>query len=217
MPLARITAVSLLVLASLVPAKSFAATAVLRWHATGDDSIIGRATAYDLRYSTSPITSSNFGSAMGVPNLPVPSLAGITEYFTVSGLTNGTLYYFAIKARDEAGNWSSMSNVTSKTAGLTVDVEDGMPAISFSTPRPNPARAGSMFVLSLPAPARVLVEAFDVSGRRVRTLADQSYEAGQHSVRWDLYDDRGNRLSAGVYKIRARLGTTTFVRTLAVM
>jgi hypothetical protein len=213
----RIAVLSMLTIAFLQPGKTFAGTAVLRWHATGDDSIFGRATAYDLRYSTSPITITNFGSAMGVPNLPIPSPAGYTENITVSGLSSGTTYYFALKARDEAGNWSALSNVATKTAINLLDVGDEMVRVAFSPPRPNPARAGTLFVIDLPEPAKVVVEAFDISGRLVRTIADQSFEAGQHSLRWDLYDERGSRLSPGVYKVRGRLGKNTFVRTVAVI
>ena len=37
------------------------------------------------------------------------------------GLTPGTTYYFAIKARDEMGNWSTISNLpfATTTAGDT--------------------------------------------------------------------------------------------------
>src|SRR5689334_10412965 len=98
------------------PVDANAGSAILHWHATGDDSLYGQATAYDLRYSTSPITTTNFGSAIGVGGLPPPSPSGTPESFTVSGLQSGALYYFAIKARDDAGHWSAMSNLASRTA-----------------------------------------------------------------------------------------------------
>jgi len=135
----------------------------------------------------------------------------------VNGLTAGTTYYFAIKARDEAGNWSKLSNVISRVATTTLEVDDPIAVISFSQPRPNPARSGSLFVMQLPATSKVLVEAFDVSGRRVRTLADQQYEPGEHPVRWDLYDEQGRRVLPGMYKVRARMGSTTFVRNVVVI
>ncbi|TMQ68717.1 MAG: hypothetical protein E6K80_13985 [Candidatus Eisenbacteria bacterium] len=214
-----------LILAAILPSFSMAgsppahaATAVLRWTATGDDSLFGQARAYDLRYSTSPITASNFGSAIGVPNLPFPSPSGTPESFKVTGLTTGLTYYFAIKARDEVGHWSNMSNVLAKLATGTVDVASpSLSVLSFSSPRPNPARAGSSFLMELPSSAKVVVEAFDVSGRRVRTIVDQEYQAGEQMVRWDLYDDHGVRLPAGLYHVRARIGDTTFVRSVAVL
>ena len=41
-------------------------TIFVKWIAPGDDGTTGTATAYDLRWSTSPITPSNFGSASAV-------------------------------------------------------------------------------------------------------------------------------------------------------
>ncbi len=91
----------------------------LQWTAPGDDGGIGTSTSYDLRYSTAPINASNFDSATPVAGLPAPSSAGTTESFTVSGLSANTIYYFAIKAEDEAGNVSAISNIPS---GTTLDI-----------------------------------------------------------------------------------------------
>src|SRR5262249_27579751 len=83
----------------------------LRWTATGDDGSSGMASAYDMRYSTSPITAANFASATAVPVQPVPQAPGTVQSYLMTGLTPGTTYYFAIKVGDEAGNWSAISNV----------------------------------------------------------------------------------------------------------
>src|SRR5262245_15800077 len=193
-----------------------AASTVLRWTATGDDSLVGQATAYDLRYSTSPITLANFGSSTGVPNLPPPAPAGTHESFTVNGLQTGVMYYFAIKARDEAGTLSLISIVIAKPATGTVDVPPQL-GLGFSVPRPNPARVGTLFALTLPSPTRVQIEAFDLEGRRVRVLANDEYPAGEKSVVWDLFDEQGTRVSPGFYRVRARVGTATFLRTVMVV
>jgi len=86
----------------------------LTWIATGDDGITGTAASYDIRYSTSPIaTAADFNAATQVAGEPSPAVAGLTQSMTVSGLTAGTTYYFAIEATDEASNTSSLSNVPS--------------------------------------------------------------------------------------------------------
>ncbi|HEY3216783.1 MAG TPA: fibronectin type III domain-containing protein [Candidatus Eisenbacteria bacterium] len=90
-------------------------TASLRWTAVGDDSLTGTATTYDVRFSTSPITASNWGSANQAAGEPAPASAGTTQNFTVSGLTRQTTYYFAVRVSDEAGNVSALSNVVSAT------------------------------------------------------------------------------------------------------
>jgi len=90
----------------------------LNWTAPGDDGTTGTASEYDIRYSTSPITESNWSSATQVSGEPNPQTAGSSENFTVTGLSPSTMYYFAIKTADEVPNWSGLSSVVSaQTAG----------------------------------------------------------------------------------------------------
>jgi hypothetical protein len=45
---------------------------------------------------------------------PTPGTAGAYQSVYINGLAVGETYYFAIKARDDAGNWSAISNVAQK-------------------------------------------------------------------------------------------------------
>lgn len=90
-------------------------TATLAWTAVGDDSLTGTATAYDVRWSTAPITAANFAGATQVSGEPAPGVPGTAQSFTVTGLSRQVTYYFAAKVADESGNWSAMSNVPSGT------------------------------------------------------------------------------------------------------
>ncbi|MBN1385258.1 MAG: gliding motility-associated C-terminal domain-containing protein, partial [Elusimicrobia bacterium] len=87
----------------------------LNWIAPGDDGppeAGGQAYQYDIRYSTTgPIdTDTKFNSATQVSNESVPKPAGTNETFMVAGLTEQTVYYFALKTGDELLNWSGLSN-----------------------------------------------------------------------------------------------------------
>lgn len=95
---------------------AFADTVVLTWTAVGDDGKIGTAYEYDIRYSTTEITSENFYSASRYDRDIIPQPAGSREEVIVDGLIGGTTYYFALKVRDYFGNWSLISNVIQKTA-----------------------------------------------------------------------------------------------------
>jgi hypothetical protein len=108
-----LVALGLLLLApALVRAQDAAQDSVtLRWAAVGDDSVSGVATAYDLRMSESPITASNWSEATVLSGLPAPLASGTAQQFTVRGLTPGATAYFALRVRDDAGNWSGISNV----------------------------------------------------------------------------------------------------------
>jgi subtilisin family serine protease len=83
----------------------------LSWSAPGDDGNSGNALSYDLRYSTTNVTSGNWNNATQVIGEPNPKTAGTAETFTITGLLPNAKYYFAIKSTDNAGNTSSLSNV----------------------------------------------------------------------------------------------------------
>lgn len=101
-------------------------TVTLTWTAPGNDGSSGRASSYDLRYSTSPIDSSNFNSATRLGQVPSPQASGQSETITVPGLNPSTTYYFALKSADEAPNWSDISNIVSAATsdGETINPGD---------------------------------------------------------------------------------------------
>lgn len=85
----------------------------LAWTAPGDDGTTGTASGYDIRYSTTAITSGNWGAATQVSGEPTPLVSGTNQSMTVSGLASATTYYFAMKTADEVPNTSGLSNVAS--------------------------------------------------------------------------------------------------------
>lgn len=103
--------------ANLAASNASASTIDLAWTAPGDDASSGTATSYDIRYSTSNITTGNWASATQVSGEPTPQVAGTNQTLTVSGLSSGTTYYFAIKTSDEVPNESNLSNITSLATG----------------------------------------------------------------------------------------------------
>jgi len=82
----------------------------LKWTAPGDDGTLGKASGYDMRYSTSPITAGNFAAASAW-SVPKPTAPGTSQTTLITGLQPGTSYYFAIRTRDEIPNWSLLGNV----------------------------------------------------------------------------------------------------------
>jgi len=95
---------------------------LVTWTAPGDDGSTGQAAEYDLRYATTTITAGTWGAATAVTGEPAPSAAGSSDSVTVTGLTASTTYYFALKTKDDAGNWSDLSNVPSATTSAPPDV-----------------------------------------------------------------------------------------------
>lgn len=92
----------------------------VRWTAPGDDGTTGTATSYDVRYSTSAITSANWSTALQATGEPAPATPGTAQSFTISGLSGSRTYYVAVKTTDDAGNISLLSNVVNGTTSDTV-------------------------------------------------------------------------------------------------
>jgi hypothetical protein len=92
----------------------------VRWTAPGDDGTAGTAAIYDVRYSTTAITSANWGSALQATGEPAPAAAGTSQTFTISGLSGSRTYYVAVKTTDDYGNISLLSNVVNGTTTDTV-------------------------------------------------------------------------------------------------
>jgi hypothetical protein len=188
----------------------------IRWTAPGDDSLKGRASVYDMRYSSLPLTAANFQQATMLAGLPSPAVSGTPEAFVVSGLSDGVSFYLAIKSADEQGNWSRMSNVFTRP-GPTTGVDPSALALSFSPPWPNPARQSVQWAYSMPRSAPVQVDVFDATGRHVQTVASGERGAGSGDLSWDLRDDQGRAVAAGVYFVKARLGSAEWMRRLVVL
>jgi hypothetical protein len=73
---------------------------------------------------------------------------------------------------------------------------------------PNPFRIATIITYSIPGqnaadlrPRAVRITAFDVCGRRVRTLMNGPGYPGNYSVVWDGTDDRRRRLPQGMYLV----------------
>ena len=54
--------------------------------------------------------------------------------------------------------------------------------------------------------SRVTLDVYDLNGRRVRRLVDGVLEAGMHRSAFDGRDDRGEKLSAGMFFARLSSG-----------
>lgn len=106
----------LLVILALNASKAQAVSVTMLWTAPGDDGSSGRASQYDLRYSTAAISGTDtlswWNAATKVlSGLPSPGVSGTTDSVQVLGLSPSTTYRFILKAADEVPNWSGYSNV----------------------------------------------------------------------------------------------------------
>jgi hypothetical protein len=72
-------------------------------------------------------------------------------------------------------------------------------AVALRQNFPNPFNPSTQIRFELPATTQVRLEVYDLRGRRVRSLANSRFEAGEARLDFDGRDDAGNRLASGTY------------------
>lgn len=206
--------------AAVTIAAAMASTsAIVSWNAPGDDGMLGIATEYDIRRSSAPITEANFFSATHYYG-PQPLSAGTFQSSTVTGLTSCTWYYFAMKTKDDQGNWSSISNVLHKQTdcsgggGCTKNCPEGSPLIDPREPlttaikilAPNPFAHSVVIHFSTDEPSQPEIRVFDVAGRLVRSEVLGDHPAGRWQWTWDGRSNDGSNTRSGIYFVHLRVG-----------
>jgi hypothetical protein len=84
--------------------------------------------------------------------------------------------------------------------------------VSLNQNFPNPFNPTTQITYQLPREADVRLEVFDMAGRRVATLVNQSVSAGTHTVSFD-----GSNLSSGIYMYRLQAGSAVITRKLSLI
>jgi hypothetical protein len=94
----------------------------------------------------------------------------------------------------------------------TAVAEGGTPTLEGSVrleARPNPFNPRTIVSFSLERSERVSLRIYDLSGRQVAELFNESLPAGAHHHAWNGRDSRGRRLASGTYLLRLQAETET--------
>lgn len=77
---------------------------------------------------------------------------------------------------------------------------------------PNPFNPSTTIRFSLPAAQFVTLEVFDLSGRKIATLASGSYPQGNHAAVWDA-----SEVASGIYVYRLSSASSTLVKRMTLV
>jgi hypothetical protein len=77
-------------------------------------------------------------------------------------------------------------------------------ALQLDRPYPNPFNPSTKFSLYVAERGELVVDIYNVQGRRVRALHQGLIASGWHTLVWDGRDDEGRGQASGVYFVRAR-------------
>ena len=105
---------------------------------------------------------------------------------------------------------------------LPVRIEDNatgaLPtALALDQNYPNPFNPRTEIWFGLPSDGRVMLEVYDVMGRRVNTLIDDKLSAGTHQVIWDGKNDDGQPVSSGMYFYKLTQGDNVIARKMMML
>jgi Leucine-rich repeat (LRR) protein len=138
----------------------------------------------------------------------------------ITGAQSADLHFTSVSLSDDGTYICKITNTIapaltlySRPAVLTVqstDVADDAGTIperfGLYQNYPNPFNPVTSIAYDLPETSRVLLDVYDLQGRRVVRLEDGIKKAGRHSVKWSADDDSGRPVPSGIYICRIQAG-----------
>jgi hypothetical protein len=100
------------------------------------------------------------------------------------------------------------------TTGIEITVEELPCDYSLSQNYPNPFNPSTTIEYALPNSENVKIEIYDLLGRLVKTLVNETKLSGKYSVIWNGEDDRGKAVSSGIYLYRLHSGSQVITKKL---
>lgn len=79
--------------------------------------------------------------------------------------------------------------------------------ITLFSPTPNPFNPTTAISFEVSETSAIRLSVYDISGKLVTTLMNETRSAGRHEVYWNGQDAQGNSVSSGVYFARIESGT----------
>ena len=107
---------------------------------------------------------------------------------------------------EENIKWAIVSATTSTT--IAVDSDYNMIPVKLWLKQnfPNPFNPMTMLQYDLPHNSLVNITIYDMLGREVKTLINQTQDAGYKSLQWNATNDYGKPVSAGIYLYQIQAG-----------
>lgn len=171
---------------------------------------VALAPGYDARADAAWLSAYSAGQVASETMLRPRSIP-LTSKFAAGDVITIRFRLFSDPA-DTGWGWGIDDLVISGTSTTAADDDARVDGLALTVPAPNPVRTRGTLGMRLPTAGRVRVEAFDVNGRRVATLADETRPAGASDV---VFDASG--LGSGVYFVRLTTAGQTRTRAVSVV
>ena len=133
---------------------------------------------------------------------------GLSYAFVDNSVESNEYYHYRVNVADEDG-----THLLFETDRISVPAVDLVLQQNF----PNPFNPLTTIEYYLPEICPVLLEIFDVSGKRIVSLVNESQEKGRHAIEWDGRDINGGTVSSGIYFYRLKAGKETISRKMVLL
>ena len=104
--------------------------------------------------------------------------------------------------------------------GSKLNIEDGdiIPeSFALHANYPNPFNPTTTISYDLPKRSQVTLGIYDLLGKQIKTLVNQSQDAGNKTTFWNGTDNLGRQVSAGVYLYQIQAGEFTQTRKMLLL
>jgi len=148
--------------------------------------------------------------------VPPGDSQNVTVTVTRDGLANGTHYaYLSIYSDDPDENPYSEPVKFIVIAGTEIIEEETAPEVFFlSQNYPNPFNHTTVIEFGLAKDSYVNISIYNLAGQRVTTLMNRPNEAGYYKINWSGMNDKGMKVSPGIYFISFITGDYKSVKKL---
>ena len=174
-----------------------------------------------VRWSASVPASTSLAIDVRAGGTPTPD-GSWTTFHTIpfsgspANVTGRYMQYRVRLATTDAEKTPELEDlgVACTAASTTTGVpEAGLPAVTLARPpMPNPASRETAFEYAIGTdlaghgPVAVSLVVYDLQGRTVRAVVHTPQSAGRYRASWNVTDDDGRRMRAGVYYYRLAIG-----------
>ena len=121
---------------------------------------------------------------------------------------------------DGSETWATLTTPTPGTTNGSVSVNEqiNLPStIALEQNYPNPFNPSTTISYDLPKRSQVTLGIYDLLGKQIKTLVNQSQDAGNKIAIWDGTDDLGKQVSAGVYLYQIQAGEFSQTRKMLLL
>jgi hypothetical protein len=154
-----------------------------------------------------------------VPSVSALALPTTDPFFDIAGTPNLVALTPFDAVYVPAANYEHVTVTPENAVWIRNEIEQGvlaagelMPGAVSLAGAPDPFRQSTRLTFTLPSAGHVDLRVFDLQGREVARLVNETRSAGVHTITWDGSDERGAIAAPGMFFVRLVVDGRALVR-----